>query len=1399
MVKTIAPANKDPYYISLTINDDAIGWCVLNKDYTLQRAKGKDMWGTRELGIAETSADCRLRRASRRSLKRAKARIKYLQEMFNDAIEPIDPMFFTRLKESYRVIEDRSEGNKQKNSLFNDLNFTDKEYQKTYPTIYHLNNELLESADPHDPRLVYLCLHHYLLNRGHFHNNTLSTSGNDMGIEESFKLLLDEAEELKIKLDSNVSPSEMLSILSKAGTSRTKKRDSLLELFGIPNKKSPAREVVNLLCGLNASINEIFKYVIDDMEKTTLSFNSKEDLDESINNIKSMIGESNALIIDLCRNIYDIAFLHNIMKGEKYFSRVMTNSYQEHKQDLKLLKDVLNRYDHDLYKKMFSLPAPNNYSGYVGHCKLKGKLRRHWREGKKVHTFARDRAGFYTEVKKVLSQLPQEDPDIQFILEKIEFETFMPKQKTLMKAQIPNQVYMREVQKIVDNASTYLEFFNDVDPDYDLTTKEKILDLMNFTRPYYVGVITDENYVSRNWTLFKEGKYGRILPWNLDDMIDLDQSMAAFIESLIGTCTYYPDQKVLPRHSLMYERFVCLNELNTLRVNNERPSVEFKQHLFNTLYMTGKRVTLKMIEKEAREYGLIDENSLDAISFNEGGTLSYLGTYGKFVKILGAEFVDTHSDMIEDLIYYVTVYGDSKNMLVDFLSDKYQDELSAQEIRSIANLGLSEWGNLSKKFFMTTGTRRPLKNDDSETEKFGTHTLLDALWVSNYTHQELLGNAFTFRDTINDYNDAHNKVPCLEDWTNDMFTKSYLHAALKRGIWQVHNILMDILEVKGYYPELLFIEHGKGKGKVQSKLDRKKTLLSIYKKMKDAESVALRKQIEETDENDFKSYKLYLYYLQKGRDLYTGKPIDRSLLNTSTYDRDHIYPRSLTNDNSIANNLVLVNQDDNRRKSNKFPIDPAIQDSQIGLWKELKTCGLMSAEKFYRLTRKTVLTPEELAGYITNETVDNRSGSRQMERLLTAACKNKGTRVILVKSTLIDEFRHTFGIYEPDTLNVCKVAHDAYIAAVAGNAYDAAFTSNPLNFVLKKGEKPEYNLAKVYDVDRSRGNEIVWRASKSKEDQGTIATVKKTVKKNSCIWTKMLNYNDNNNGNLYNMTVVPKITTQKCPERFIGVKTKDSPRADVTKYGGRESIKSEGWAVVSYDIYNKKTNEFEKNIELMGVMRIWGIKSKDDPKLLDHLTATLQKKEKGKASNIKVLLFPVRFNTKVQIDGYTYFIGGYSSGGFYVTPAIKMVLPEKMLLDLKKIERAMLASSYDAADKLTGERYVSKEKNTALYDEILNSLQNRKHAKRVAPKTFVAELGEAKGKFMDLKVEKQCKVLSTLFSWLRGTNRMIDLQEIGLTAHAGTSKLNCNLKNYQDVVIQFESPSGLLERKVQIK
>ena len=44
-----------------------------------------------------------------------------------------------------------------------------------------------------------------------------------------------------------------------------------------------------------------------------------------------------------------------------------------------------------------------------------------------------------------------------------------------------------------------------------------------------------------------------------------------------------------------------------------------------------------------------------------------------------------------------------------------------------------------------------------------------------------------------------------------------------------------------------------------------------------------------------------------GKDAYTGEDIDiEDLFDNSKYDIDHIYPRSLTDDNSLENNLVLV-------------------------------------------------------------------------------------------------------------------------------------------------------------------------------------------------------------------------------------------------------------------------------------------------------------------------------------------------------------------------------------------------------------------------------------------------------------------------------------------------------------
>ena len=51
--------------------------------------------------------------------------------------------------------------------FFNDKDYTDKDYYKDYPTIYHLRSKLMTEKTP-DIRKVFLAIHHIIKNRGHF-------------------------------------------------------------------------------------------------------------------------------------------------------------------------------------------------------------------------------------------------------------------------------------------------------------------------------------------------------------------------------------------------------------------------------------------------------------------------------------------------------------------------------------------------------------------------------------------------------------------------------------------------------------------------------------------------------------------------------------------------------------------------------------------------------------------------------------------------------------------------------------------------------------------------------------------------------------------------------------------------------------------------------------------------------------------------------------------------------------------------------------------------------------------------------------------------------------------------------------------------------------------------------
>ena len=154
------------YFLGIDAGTDSVGWAVTDENYNVLKFHGKAMWGGRLFEEANPAADRRAARTARRRQGRKVQRTKLLQELFAPEISKIDPAFFIRMADSKYHAEDKTEF--QPNALFNDAGYTDKDFHKEYPTVYHLRRAFIEGKDIRDPRLLYLAVHHIINNRGHF-------------------------------------------------------------------------------------------------------------------------------------------------------------------------------------------------------------------------------------------------------------------------------------------------------------------------------------------------------------------------------------------------------------------------------------------------------------------------------------------------------------------------------------------------------------------------------------------------------------------------------------------------------------------------------------------------------------------------------------------------------------------------------------------------------------------------------------------------------------------------------------------------------------------------------------------------------------------------------------------------------------------------------------------------------------------------------------------------------------------------------------------------------------------------------------------------------------------------------------------------------------------------------
>ena len=1346
------------YYLGLDMGTNSVGWAVTDIQYNILKVKGKDLWGIREFNEASTAAERRTHRVSRRARQRKTVLIGLLKYYFHDEICKKDPYFFQRVDNSKYHLEDKDDEVKYTYNIFNDINYTDADYFKQYPTIFHLRNELIFNPNEHDIRLVYLALLNMFKHRGHFLNDSLIDDDSEMKIDEAYlelANLLSEYTEYYLKTDVNIT--ELENILSDRDESRTKKFEKIVELLEIDSKNKPYKEMIRGLCGLKFNAITIFSDVqLEDGQKLDICL-SDASFEEKADDIASILGEDYFQIILSMKRLYDIGSLSEIMKGYSYLSEARVASYKKHKEDLCCLKRVIKKYcNKECYEKIFNSDEDGSYASYVGSFNSNSKQRR---VGNK-----RSIEDLYKEIKKILKAVPQEDADVQRILTSIDNETFLPKQLTASNGIIPNQIHEKEMKKILSNAENYLPFLKEKD-EKNQTVSERILKLFTFQIPYYVGPTTENSQKNggNGWVIRKEA--GQVLPWNIEEKIDMKATSEAFISRMIRRCTYISGKPVLPRASLEYQSFCVLNDINNIKIDGYRISVELKQDIYNDLFLKGKKVTKKQLCKYLYSRGLItSENQVSGIDIEINNTLS---TYKIFKNIFGDDIIyDSTKIMIEDIVFWCTVYGESKKFLRERLCEKYGDKLSQDQIKKILGLKFKDWGNLSKDFLELSGVNKETNESMS---------IIKALWENNLNMMELINSdLFDFKEKIVEYQTDLMKT--IYNIEVDDLENYYFSAPVKRMVWQTILVVKELVGVLGCEPTRIFIEMTRKHDEIAKRtINRKKKFEALYKSVKDEDTDWMNVIADADDTGRIRSKKMYLYLTQKGKCMYTGKHIELSdLFNSNLYDIDHIYPRHFVKDDNIDNNLVLVCKDKNAHKSDIYPLEEQIYSSQKEMWSELKKLGFINEEKYNRLTGRNSFTDEQKAGFIARQLVETSQGTKGIANILQQLLPE--SKIVYAKASNVSEFRQSRDIPKSRLVNEFHHAHDAYLNIVVGNVYYVKFTQDPLNFIKNDYDKDKinnnYNLSKMFDWDVKRKGEVAWIAQKKNGDVGTIATVKKVMSKNTPLMTR---YCFEGRGK------ISKEERHSAKEAkqigYLPYKTSDLKIKDVTKYGGFTSITVAYYFVVEHDEKKKRIRTIES------VPLYLADKINSNHEELDKYC----KNELGLV-NFNIRVRKIRIGSLLKQNGYFFYITGKTGNRLIVRNAVNICFRKEWIKYSSKIEKYQ--------EKKIIDDIITKDKNELFYDEFIKKYENSIFANR--PNSILEKLKKAFPVFKESNIEQQCSILYQLLNLSKILGSECDLRLIGESPNCGKMLINKKIGD-DDIYLINQSVTGLYENKINLR
>ena len=1327
------------YNIGLDIGTGSVGWCLTDNNGHLLKINRKgdngktyrnSAWGVRLFASADTAAACRIKRSARRRYNRRRARIIELRKIMSDMIMPVDPNFYARLDEAFLWNEDKSDKAKAPFLLFNDKKLYDIKYYTDYPTIYHLRKYLLETKEKADPRFIYLALHHMMKYRGHFLFEGQSFEAIDnikdtfIELEQLINVYVKGKEEIEDNNKNNDKYEAMKICLADNKVKNKDKKENITDIFikaGYDNKYSKELAAAVLGYEFNVGIIVNDNSLTDEDGKALKAKFADAKYEEQEEKLSDTLGER-YYIVEALKKIYSWKVLHSILGDSIFLSCAMVDKYEKHGEQLTALKNLFHKYvSQDEYSEFFHQEKNKegkyivNYANYI-----KGIKRLNNESNKNSNANQQ----LYQSIKKILGKRAADDEVYKNILTEMEQETFLEKINNVDNSAIPYQLNLIEMDKILTQQGVYYKELKD--------NKEILLKMLTSKIPYYVGPLNNNNKGNRNfaWMTKKAGKENeKVYPWNVKDVVDIDVTAEDFITRMTNYCTYLPNEKVLPKESLLYQRYMLLEELSQIRIDGKKLSKEDRKAIIEDLFIGKGRV--KVSDKDFKEYlekvnyVKVNGKGYDVTGYqSDDGFACALSSYNKFRRILG--YVDERNEkMIEDIIYWLTVFED-KDIVKRKINKQYADSLSAEQLKKILKLKSKGWGRYSAK--LLNGIKGDMGTTIIEMLEDADERFAYCDYCPNF--MRIINKDAKIKQIIDDNRPIYDGTKDLLEVIQDMHTSP----ANRRGIWQTMKVIEEIIEYMGEKPRHIYIEFAREddfKAKNKRTDSRKKTVDKALKKLK-------KEVVDEYNENVYKELKqyenrldeekVYLYFMQNGKSLYTEEELN--LNEPENLEIDHIIPYSLSDDDSL-DNKALVLKDENQKKGNKIVKETFPQSfsdiKMINYWKNLKKVGLISEKKYNNLQKNNVddiLTK----GFINRQLVETRQIVKSVANLILDYY-NEQIDVIEVKAGLStsvrkmlthekkdnngfwEENKDNCMFYKNRNMNDYHHAHDAYLANIIG-----MYIQKNYPHLQKELNYSQYRRVwRKYYENTKNNNGVNWFATLGKFSSNNeeaawygediIDYMRKIFCYRDVIISKKL---EENTGAFYSETKYPR--EDKADSKLVPLKQGNNMRGannlkelDTRKYGGYKGGEKAYFVLVKYCIEKalkkKVKKEYHMEFVEIPVYIARDIKNKDI-NLYDYVCDILSEAYKNSVVDVEIL--------RNKVPKYQMIIGE-NGEEYYLVGATEVINSKQFVLGgaNQQYNRLLNYIMYGENDKW---QYIQTElldeQLTGLYDLLLSKIKD---------------------------------------------------------------------------------------------